>query len=72
MMGIAGGMAARGIALRAYFRVFATRRAYDQVAMQIAYPRPTSHRRLHAGADDPLGPRTRPIDDIALMRARRT
>ena len=40
MMGMAGGMAGCGeLPFVHTFCVFATRRAYDQVAMQIAYPR---------------------------------
>lgn len=40
MMGMAGGMARCGhIPFVHTFSVFATRRAYDQLAMQLAYPR---------------------------------
>ncbi|MFC4276277.1 transketolase family protein [Achromobacter aloeverae] len=71
MMGMAGGMARCGrIPFVHTFSVFATRRAYDQVAMQIAYPR------LNAkvvgfipGLDTLLGVSHQAIDDIAMMRA---
>lgn len=71
MMGMAGGMARCGrIPFLHTFSVFATRRAYDQLAMQIAYPR------LNAkvvgfipGLDTLLGVSHQAIDDIAMMRA---
>ncbi len=71
MMGMAGGMARCGrIPFVHTFSVFATRRAYDQLAMQIAYPR------LNAkvvgfipGLDTLLGVSHQAIDDIAMMRA---
>jgi transketolase len=71
MMGMAGGMARCGrMPFVHTFSVFATRRAYDQLAMQIAYPR------LNAkvvgfipGLDTLLGVSHQAIDDIAMMRA---
>ncbi|WP_251864094.1 transketolase C-terminal domain-containing protein [Achromobacter sp. Marseille-Q4962] len=71
MVGMAGGMARCGcIPFVHTFSVFATRRAYDQVAMQLAYPN------LNAklvgfipGLDTLLGVSHQAIDDIALMRA---
>ncbi|QNP49493.1 transketolase family protein [Diaphorobacter aerolatus] len=71
MMGVAGGLARSGMQAWVHtFCVFATRRAYDQVAMQIAYP--------HAdvkivgflpGLSTILGVSHQAIDDVALMRA---
>jgi transketolase len=52
------------------FGVFATRRAYDQVAMAIAYP--SLNVKLVGfmpGLSSPGGPSHQAIDDIALMRA---
>ncbi|HYG44196.1 MAG TPA: transketolase C-terminal domain-containing protein [Bordetella sp.] len=71
MVGMAGGMARCGyIPFVHTFSVFATRRAYDQVAMQLAYPG------LNAkvvgfipGLDTLLGASHQAIDDVALMRA---
>lgn len=71
MIGIAGGMARSGdIPFAHSFCVFATRRCYDQIAMQIAYPN------LNAkvvgvipGLSTLLGVSHQAIDDIALMRA---
>lgn len=71
MIGMAGGMARCGnIPLVHTFSVFATRRCYDQIAMQLAYPK------LNAkivgfipGIDTLLGVSHQAIDDIALMRA---
>ena len=71
MMGMAGGMAACGERPFVHtFCVFATRRAYDQVAMQIAYPR--ADVRIVGflpGLTTPLGVSHQAIDDVALMRA---
>jgi len=71
MMGAAGGMAACGERPFVHtFCVFATRRAYDQVAMQIAYPR--ADVRIVGflpGLTTLLGVSHQAIDDVALMRA---
>lgn len=71
MMGIAGGMARCGDKPFVHtFCVFATRRAYDQVAMQIAYPRlDVKVVGFMPGLTTPLGVSHQAIDDIALMRA---
>lgn len=71
MMGIAGGMARCGdIPFTHTFCVFATRRAYDQVAMQIAYPRlNVKIVGFMPGLTTPLGVSHQAIDDIALMAA---
>lgn len=71
MIGIAAGMARCGdIPFTHTFCVFATRRAYDQVAMQVAYPR--SNVKIVGfmpGLTTPLGVSHQAIDDVALMRA---
>ena len=71
MMGVAGGMARCGdIPFTHTFCVFATRRAYDQVAMQIAYPRlNVKIVGFLPGLTTPLGVSHQAIDDVALMRA---
>ena len=71
MMGVAGGMARCGERPFVHtFGVFATRRAYDQVAMQIAYPRlPVTIVGFLPGLTTLLGVTHQAIDDIALMRA---
>lgn len=71
MMGVAGGMARCGdMPFTHTFCVFATRRAYDQVAMQIAYPRlNVKIVGFMPGLTTPLGVSHQAIDDIALMRA---
>ncbi len=71
MAGMAGGMARCGLIPFIHtFSVFATRRSYDQIAMQLAYPN------LNAkivgfipGVDTLLGVSHQAIDDVALMRA---
>lgn len=71
MIGVAAGLARSGdIPFAHSFCVFATRRCYDQIAMQIAYPR------LNAkvvgvipGLSTLLGVSHQATDDIALMRA---
>jgi transketolase len=71
MIGVAGGMARSGdIPFAHSFCVFITRRVYDQIAMQLAYPN------LNAkivgfipGLTTELGVSHQAIDDIALMRA---
>ena len=71
MIGVAAGMARCGdIAFAHTFSVFATRRCYDQVAMQVAYPR-TNVKIVGfmPGLTTPLGVSHQAIDDVALMRA---
>ncbi len=71
MVGIAGGMARQGdVPFLHTFSVFATRRCYDQIAMQLAYPR--SNVKIVGfipGLTTMLGVSHQAIDDIALMRA---
>ncbi len=71
MIGIAGGMARQGdVPFVHSFSVFATRRCYDQIAMQCAYPR-TNVKIVGfiPGLTTMLGASHQAIDDIALMRA---
>ncbi len=71
MIGIAGGMARQGdMPFVHTFSVFATRRCYDQIAMQLAYPR-TNVKIVGfiPGLTTMLGVSHQAIDDIALMRA---
>lgn len=71
MIGAAGGMARCGdIPFAHSFCVFITRRVYDQVAMQLAYP--NLNVKLVGfipGLATELGVSHQAIDDIALMRA---
>lgn len=71
MVGMAGGMARCGlIPFTHSFCVFATRRCYDQIAMQVAYPRlPVKIVGFLPGLTTLLGVSHQAIDDIALMRA---
>ena len=71
MMGMAGGMAACGERPFVHtFCVFATRRPYDQVAMQIAYPKhDVKIVGFLPGLTTLLGVSHQAIDDVALMRA---
>ena len=71
MIGIAGGLARQGdIPFVHSFSVFATRRCYDQIAMQAAYPGlPVKMVGFIPGLTTMLGPSHQAIDDIALMRA---
>lgn len=71
MIGVAGGMARCGdIPFTHTFCVFATRRAHDQVAMQVAYPRlNVKIVGFMPGLTTPLGVSHQAIDDVALMRA---
>jgi len=71
MMGVAGGMARCGDVPFAHtFGVFATRRPYDQIAMQIAYPRANVKIvGFLPGLTTLLGVSHQAIDDLALMRA---
>ncbi len=71
LMGIAGGLARQGhIPFVHSFGVFCSRRAYDQVAMAIAYPcLPVRLVGFMPGLSSPGGPSHQAIDDLALMRA---
>ena len=71
MVGAAAGMARVGdIAFAHSFCVFVTRRVYDQVAMQAAYPKlNVKLAGFIPGLTTPLGVSHQAIDDIALMRA---
>jgi transketolase len=71
MVGAAAGMARAGdIAFAHSFCVFVTRRVYDQVAMQAAYPKlNVKLAGFIPGLTTPLGVSHQAIDDIALMRA---
>ena len=70
-IGLASGMARMGdIPFVHSFCVFITRRAFDQIAMQIAYPK-TNVKLIGflPGITTALGVSHQAIDDIALMRA---
>jgi transketolase len=71
MVGAAGGMARVGdIPFCHSFCAFITRRVYDQVAMQVAYPNlPVKLVGFLPGLATELGPSHQAIDDVALMRA---
>ena len=71
MMGMAAGMARTGnIPFVHSFAVFATRRPFDQIAMQIAYPQlPVKIIGFLPGLTTLLGVSHQAIDDVALMRA---
>lgn len=71
MIGAAGGMARSGdIPFCHSFCVFVTRRVYDQVAMQVAYPKlPVKIVGFIPGLATELGVSHQAIDDLALMRA---
>lgn len=71
MVGVAGGMARAGdIPFAHSFCVFLTRRVYDQIAMQAAYPKlPVKLVGFIPGLATELGVSHQAIDDIALMRA---
>jgi transketolase len=71
MVGVAAGMARTGqIAFAHSFCVFITRRVYDQVAMQAAYPKlPVKLVGFIPGLATALGVSHQAIDDVALMRA---
>ncbi len=71
MIGLSSGMSRMGdIPFVHSFCVFITRRAYDQVAMQISYPK-TNVKLIGflPGVTTMLGVSHQAIDDIALMRA---
>lgn len=71
LMCVASGMARSGdIPFVNTFGVFATRRAMDQVALQIAYPQANVKLiGFMPGLTSPGGPTHQATDDIALMRA---
>ncbi len=71
MIGMAAGMARCGDVPFAHsFSVFVTRRCYDQIAMQVAYPKlPVKIVGFLPGLTTALGVSHQAIDDIALMRA---
>ena len=71
MIGLAGGLARSGLQAWVHtFCVFATRRPYDQIAMQVAYPRAdVKIVGFLPGLSTVLGVSHQAIDDVALMRA---
>lgn len=71
MIGIAGGMARCGdIPFVHSFCVFASRRCYDQIAMQVAYPQlNVKIVGVMPGLSTMLGVSHQATDDLALMRA---
>lgn len=71
MIGVAGGLARSGRRPWVHtFGAFATRRCYDQVAMQVAYPRlDVKIVGFLPGLTTLLGVSHQAIDDVALMRA---
>lgn len=70
LMGLAGGLARCGHTVFVNtFGVFATRQAYNQVAMAIAYPNlPVKLVGFMPGLSSPGGPSHQAIDDVSLMR----
>jgi len=71
MMSVAGGLAREGfIPLVHTFAVFIYRRAFDQIAMSIAYPNlPVKMFGFLPGIISPGGATHQAIEDIAVMRA---
>ena len=71
MVGLAGGLARSGMQAWLHtFCVFATRRPYDQIAMQVAYPKlDVKIVGFLPGLATILGVSHQAIDDVALMRA---
>jgi transketolase len=71
LMCVASGMARSGdIPFVNTFGVFASRRAFDQVTLQIAYPRANVKLvGFMPGLTSPGGPTHQATDDVALMRA---
>ncbi|MGH3664482.1 MAG: transketolase family protein [Egibacteraceae bacterium] len=71
LIGIASGLARAGLNPFVHtFGVFCTRRAYDQVAMTLAYPKLSVKLiGFMPGLTSPGGPSHQAIDDMALMRA---
>lgn len=71
MVGVAAGLARAGMMPFVHsFSVFLSRRSFDQIAMQVAYPR-TNVKLIGfmPGIDSLLGVSHQAIDDLALMRA---
>ena len=71
MVGVGAGLARAGFTPFLHsFAVFLTRRSFDQIAMQIAYPK-TNVKLVGfmPGIDSLLGVSHQAIDDMALMRA---
>lgn len=71
MVGVGAGLARAGFTPFLHsFAVFLTRRSFDQIAMQVAYPK-TNVKLIGfmPGIDSLLGVSHQAIDDIALMRA---
>jgi transketolase len=71
LMGIASGLARAGRCVFVHtFGVFATRRPFEQVAMQVAYPGlDVKIVGFMPGLSSPGGPSHQAVDDVALMRA---
>ncbi len=71
LMGIASGLARTGRCVFVHtFGVFATRRPFEQVAMQVAYPGlDVKIVGFMPGLSSPGGPSHQAVDDVALMRA---
>lgn len=71
LIGIAAGLARAGRCVFVHtFGVFATRRPYEQVALQVAYPGlDVKIVGFMPGLSSPGGPSHQAIDDVALMRA---
>jgi transketolase len=71
MIGVAAGLARAGRCVFVHtFGVFATRRPYEQVAMQVAYPAlDVKIVGFMPGLSSPGGPSHQATDDVALMRA---
>jgi transketolase len=70
LMGIASGLARTGRCVFVHtFGVFATRRPFEQVAMQVAYPGlDVKIVGFMPGLSSPGGPSHQAVDDVALMR----
>lgn len=71
LMGVAGGLARAGRCVFVHtFGAFATRRPFEQVALQLAYPRlDVKVIGFMPGLSSPGGPSHQAVDDVALMRA---
>lgn len=71
LMGIASGLARAGRCVFVHtFGVFATRRPFEQIAMQVAYPDlDVKLVGFMPGLSSPGGPSHQAVDDVALMRA---
>lgn len=71
MLSFAGGLAREGFTPFVHtFAVFITRRAYDQVAMSVAYPNlPVRMFGFLPGITTPGGATHQAIEDVALMRS---